>query len=50
MYTWSPDGMRLAFLSARDGFDGLYTADADGQQVLRLTATPSINPEWRLRR
>ena len=50
MYTWSPDGTRLAFLSARDGFDALYTAGADGQHVLRLTTTPSINPEWRRRR
>jgi hypothetical protein len=42
----SPDGRHLAFISGRDGFDGLYTADADGQHPLRLTATPSLNLEW----
>ena len=46
MYTWSPDGMRLAFISGRDGFDGVYTADADGQQAVPLTGTPSLNPGW----
>ena len=37
MYTWSPDGMHVAFISGRDGFDGVYTADADG---------PSVTPPW----
>ena len=50
MYAWSPDGRHVAFISGRDGFDGLYTADADGQHLLRLTASPSLNPEWQLRR
>jgi Tol biopolymer transport system component len=49
MYTWSPDGMHVAFISGRDGFDSVYTTDADGQHSLRLTGTPSLNPEWRLR-
>ncbi len=31
-YAWAPDGKRVAFISGRDGFDGLFTVDADGQQ------------------
>jgi Tol biopolymer transport system component len=50
MYTWAPDGRHVAFISGRDGVDGLYTVDADGRHVLRLTASPSLNPEWQLRR
>lgn len=49
MYTWSHDGTHVAFISGRDGVDGVYTADADGQHALRLTATPSLNPECRIR-
>ena len=30
-YAWAPDGKRVAFISGRDGFDGLFTVDADGQ-------------------
>jgi TolB protein len=25
MYTWAPDGRHVAFISGRDGVDGLYT-------------------------
>ena len=46
MYTWSPDSGRLVFISGRDGVDSLYSADVDGTHPLRLSATPSINPEW----
>ena len=49
MCAWSADGRYVAFISGRDGFDGLYTAEVDGQHLLRLTATPSLNPEWRPR-
>ena len=46
MYSWSPTGNYLAFVSGREGFDALYSADADGQHVQRLTETPSLNPAW----
>lgn len=36
---WSPDGNRLAFLSNRDGMDGLYVMDADGRNQ-RAIALP----------
>jgi Tol biopolymer transport system component len=45
-YAWSPDGKRVAFISGRDGSDGLYTVDADGQHPVRLTTTPSLTPAW----
>ena len=45
-FSWSPDGRRLAFISDRDGFDAVYVTDLSGEHVKRLTATPSLNPEW----
>ena len=45
-YAWAPDGKRVAFISGRDGFDGLFTVDADGQHPVRLTTTPSLTPAW----
>jgi TolB protein len=45
-YAWAPDGKRVAFISGRDGFDGLFTVAADGQHLVRLTATPSLTPAW----
>ena len=35
-YAWAPDGKRVAFMSGRDGFDGLFTVAADGQHPVRL--------------
>jgi TolB protein len=34
---WSPDGLKIAFLSSRDGAQSLYMADWDGTQIQRLT-------------
>ena len=34
---WSPDGKRIAFLSNRDGATQIYVADADGDDVKKLT-------------
>jgi Tol biopolymer transport system component len=34
---WASDGKRVAFVSDRDYTDQIYTADADGSRVLRLT-------------
>jgi Tol biopolymer transport system component len=50
---YSPDGSRIAFSSNHDSgnsmeFD-LYVMDADGTDVVRLTATPGVtegDPEW----
>jgi Tol biopolymer transport system component len=46
---WSPDGAKIAFAS---GFVGrqapLYTADADGSHVKKLSGTsPALDPAWR---
>lgn len=46
----SPDGSRIAFDSDRDGERGVYVADADGQNVRRVSpegfaAVPSWSPD-----
>lgn len=48
----SPDGTRIAFDSDRDGPRGVYVANADGQQVKRVSgdgfaAVPSWSPDGR---
>jgi Tol biopolymer transport system component len=46
---WSPDGTRIAFVSDRDGgFPEIYTMNADGSGVNRLTANVFVdgNPSW----
>lgn len=45
---WSPDGSRLAFTSLRDFNLEVYTMDADGASVSRLTRTPARDwfPAW----
>jgi Tol biopolymer transport system component len=45
-YTWSPDGQHVAFISARDGFEGVYVANADSHVVVRLTGSASLTPAW----
>ena len=44
--SWSPDGQRIAFDSARDG--SIYVMDADGKNQTRLTDHPATdwNPSW----
>jgi TolB protein len=46
--SWSPDGRRFAFSSTHDGNQEIYTAAADGSDVVRLTQNPSIDahPCW----
>jgi hypothetical protein len=49
----SPDGSRLAFDSDRDGVRGVYVAEADGNDVRRVSgagfaAVPSWSPDGRL--
>jgi tetratricopeptide (TPR) repeat protein len=45
---WSPDGTRLAFMSARDGNWEIYMMNADGSQPTRLTSNGSNDglPAW----
>ena len=46
--TFSPDGKKLAFCSTMDGNAEIYTADADGTKVKRLTFSSAIDtaPSW----
>lgn len=48
--SWSPDGVRIAFTSDRDGAYNLYVMDADGENVRQLTheAAPNVVyfPNW----
>jgi Tol biopolymer transport system component/DNA-binding winged helix-turn-helix (wHTH) protein len=45
---WSPDGRRLAFIAARDNQTDLYTMNADGSGLRRLTRdrTAKASPVW----
>ena len=46
--TWSPDGSRVAFESARTGRPQIYTVSASGGTVTRVTQTSSgeTSPAW----
>lgn len=44
-FSWSPAGDQLAFISARDGPEGLYVTDLKGKAT-RITMTSSLNPGW----
>ncbi len=49
---WSPDGMRIAFQSTRDGHEEVYVMNADGTGLTRLTFSDgpfSAVPSWRAR-
>lgn len=45
---WSPDGTKIAFMSTRDGNAEIYTMNADGTNLRRLTRHPAIDvtPTW----
>jgi TolB protein len=45
---WSPDGRRFAFSSTHEGNQEIYSADADGVNLVRLTNSPGIDahPCW----
>jgi TolB protein len=45
---FSPDGTRIAFMSARDGNPEIYVMNADGSNVRRLTNHPAgeSTPTW----
>ena len=38
---WSPDGLRIAFASMRDGNSEVYVMNADGSGQRRLTRDPA---------
>lgn len=44
---WSPDHLRIAFASSRDGDEGVYVMNADGSSPVRLAAggTPAWSPD-----
>ena len=53
--SWSPNGKRIVFMSARDGHGGhgpsiyeIYVMDADGDNLQKLTNNPSDDryPSW----
>jgi TolB protein len=46
--SWSPDGVRIAFVSGRDGFDQIWTMKADGSGMRRLTTPRGLDeqPAW----
>jgi Tol biopolymer transport system component len=45
---WSPDGTRIVFCMWLGGQEDIYTANADGSNVVRITNTPAIEngPDW----
>jgi TolB protein len=45
---WSPDGRRFAFSSNHEGNQEIYTAAADGSDLIRVTQSPGIDahPCW----
>jgi Tol biopolymer transport system component len=46
--SWSPDGKQIVFTSGKDRNDELYTVNADGTDLRRLTnnSTPDCCPDW----
>ena len=46
--SWSPDGRRIAFTSARDGNQEVYIVDRDGSNLRRVTEHPERDsfPVW----
>jgi TolB protein len=45
---WSPNGRRFAFSSTHEGNQEIYTAAADGSDLIRLTQSPGVDthPCW----
>ncbi len=42
---WSPDGSMLAIVLTRDGLSQIYTINADGSNLRRVTRSPGIDTE-----
>src|ERR1044071_10073949 len=43
---WSPDGEKLAFVSARDGEDQIWTIDISSGALTKITHLPGGDPVW----
>jgi Tol biopolymer transport system component len=45
---WSPNGLKIAFVSTMDNNYEIYTVDWNGENLVRLTNNPSVddNPVW----
>jgi dipeptidyl aminopeptidase/acylaminoacyl peptidase len=44
---WSPDGTRIAFVSRLAGHTGIFTANSDGSDIIRLDSDPTASwPSW----
>jgi hypothetical protein len=45
---WSPDNTKIAFMSARDGNQEIYSMNANGTSQTRLTNSPDLDddPDW----
>lgn len=45
---WSPDGSQIAFMSSQNGDPEIYTSDADGGHLKRITFSAGVNtsPAW----
>ena len=48
LFSWSPDGRRIAFVSKRDGNDEVYVINVDGTGLRNLTRHPARDgqPKW----
>jgi len=46
--SWAPDGTKLAFSSSRSGDPEIYTVDASGANLKRITSYkgPDVSPTW----
>jgi Tol biopolymer transport system component len=45
-FAWSPDGMQLACISGRDGYDAVYVLTLGAAAPIRLTTQASLDPRW----
>ena len=46
--SWAPDGAKLAISSSRNGYPNIFSLDASGGNLKRLTSGqgPDISPTW----
>jgi Tol biopolymer transport system component len=44
--TWSPSGSAIAFVSDRDGAEGLFSIPSGGGAISRLTTGQDLEPDW----